>query len=101
MENRRKTGVFAWKTTVLNVENTESMAYREYEKLQSLARLVFFRVSDKNGKPHMEHGKAVDKIFLYVGKYVENVTNRVKSSFLAPFGSKNLVLYTPYLVLTY
>ena len=41
MENRRKTGVFAWKTIALNVENTISMAYREHEKLQSLARLVF------------------------------------------------------------
>lgn len=61
---------------------------------KSLVRTGFAGGWDNFADKMDGYGKDVDKKFLYVGKYVESVTNRVESSFFAYSGRKMTVLTT-------
>jgi hypothetical protein len=101
VENYRKSGVFAWKTVGIYVEKNN---YVEKQIGKSRKNVVLSTFQGRKVKARFAqrgYGKNVDKNFLAVGKYVENVTKWLEIVIFRAFQMRKPGFGHPYLVLTY
>ena len=83
VENKWEIDGFTWKTHAQPVGKTIGMEYIQAKLSKSVIFHDFSNHQTKPEPPCNRYGKNMEKFFCAVEKYVESVTNRVKSSFSA------------------
>ena len=101
VENHRKSGFFAWKTVGIRVEKNTYVDNFVWKNTQMVVRRGFPALLEQTPCTGLICGKDVDKNFLHMEKYVENVTKPRKTVIFCVFGALAERLKGPDLVLTY